>query len=83
MASSYDNVLTVRASVGSRLSELDSIDNAGMARGLGYSKQLKDLQDLDYNTAITQLQLRSTALEAASLAFRKIQSANLLAMRGN
>lgn len=79
----YDNVLTVRSSVGARLAELDSIDNAGMSRGLGYSKQLKSLQDLDYYTATTQLQLRSAALEAASLAFRKIQSANLLAMRGN
>ncbi|MFC3338455.1 flagellar hook-associated protein FlgL [Paracandidimonas soli] len=79
----YDNVLTVRSSVGARLAELDSIDYAGMSRNLGYSKQLASLQDLDYNTATTQLQLRSAALEAAALAFRKIQSANLLAMRGN
>src|SRR3546814_956829 len=69
----YNNVLTVRASVGARMNELDALDANGAQRGLGYSSQLSKMEDLDYYTATTQLQLRSSALEAASLAFRKIQ----------
>lgn len=73
----HDNVLTVRASIGARMNELDAMDANGNQRDLGYSKELSRLEDLDYYTAITQLQLRSSALEAASLAFRKIQSLSL------
>ncbi len=79
----YNNVLTVRASVGSRLNELDALDANGAQRGLGYSSQLSKMEDLDYYTATTQLQLRSSALEAASLAFRKIQSLSLFNMSSN
>src|SRR3546814_164267 len=46
----YDNILTVRASVGSRLNEIDSIDANGSQRGLGYTKQLSKLEDLDYRS---------------------------------
>lgn len=73
----YNNVLTVRASVGSRLNELDSIDANGSQRGLGYSQRISKLEDLDYYSASAQLQLRQAALQAATMAFQKIQSANL------
>src|SRR5690606_34190958 len=66
----YNNVLTVRASVGARMNELESLDANGAQRTLGYRSQLSKMEDLDYYTATTQLQLRSSALEAASLAFR-------------
>jgi len=74
----YDNVLTVQSSVGARMAELDAIDDTGAARHLGYSQQLAQLEDLNYYEASTQLQLRSAALEAAALAFRKIQGASFL-----
>lgn len=77
----YNNILTVRASVGSRMNELDAIGATGSARSLSYSAQLSKLEDVDYYTATTQLQLRSTALEAASLAFKKIQSLGLFNTR--
>lgn len=73
----YDNVLTVRSSIGTRLNELDSLEANGDQRGLGYAQEMTRLEDLDYYTATTQLQLRSSALEAASLAFRRIQSLSL------
>ncbi|HWK70734.1 MAG TPA: flagellar hook-associated protein FlgL [Burkholderiaceae bacterium] len=79
----YDNVLTVRASVGARMNELEALDANGAQRSLGYSSQLSKMEDLDYYTATTQLQLRSSALEAASLAFRKIQSLSLFNMGSN
>ncbi len=77
----YNNVLTVRASVGARMNELDAISATGSARSLSYSSQLSKLEDVDYYTATTQLQLRSTALEAASLAFKKIQGLGLFNTR--
>lgn len=76
----YDQVLTVRASVGSRLAEIDAIDASGSTRGLGYANQLSKLEDVDYYTVTTQLQLRSSALEAAALAFKKIQGTSLFNM---
>ena len=73
----YNNILTVRASIGARLNELDAIDADGSQRGLSYSSQLSSLEDLDYYSASASLQLRQSALQAATEAFRKIQSTNL------
>lgn len=79
----YDNVLTVRASVGARLNEIEALDANGDLRNLSYRSQLSKLEDLDYYTATTQLELRKSALEAAALAFRKIQGTSLFNMGGN
>lgn len=76
----YDQILTVRASVGARMNEIDAIGNSGAARGLSYTKQLSTLEDVDYYSATAQLQLRTSALEAAALAFKKIQSTSLFNM---
>lgn len=76
----YDQVLTVRASVGSRLAEIDAIDGAGESRSLSYANQLSKLEDVDYYTVTTQLELRRSALEAAALAFKKIQGTSLFNM---
>src|SRR5690606_34186123 len=46
----YDQVLTIRASVGSRLAEIDAIDGAGESRSLSYANQLSKLEDVDYYT---------------------------------
>jgi flagellar hook-associated protein 3 FlgL len=72
-----DNVLTVRASVGSRLQELDALDNAGEDRHLQYSQILSDLQDLDYAQALTQLSQQQITLEAAQRSFVKISGLSL------
>ena len=76
----YDQVLTVRASVGSRLAEIDAIDASGNSRSLSYANQLSKLEDVDYYTVTTQLELRRSALEAAALAFKKIQGTSLFNM---
>ncbi len=75
--SHYDNILTVRASVGARLNELDALDENGSQRSMGYSLRLTALEGLDYYSASMQLQLRLSALEAATLAFKRIQSSSL------
>ncbi len=73
----YDNVLSVRASAGTRMNELDALSANGSSRILEYKGQLSQLEDVDYHTAITQLTLRTTALEAAAMAFQKIQNTSL------
>src|SRR5690606_31150622 len=73
----YNNVLSVRSSAGTRLNEIDALQANGSANIMEYKNQLSQLEDLDYYTAITQLQLRTTALEAAAMAFQKIQNTSL------
>ncbi len=74
---SLDNVLTTRASVGSRLNELDVIDSVGNNRKLSYAQTLSDLVDLDYNQAISDYSLRQVGLQAAQKAYVGIQSLSL------
>lgn len=77
---SYENILTVRASVGARMNEIDAIESSGKLQGLHLATEISRLEDLDYYSASTQLELRTSALEAAALAFKKIQSTNLFAI---
>lgn len=72
-----DNVVTVRASVGTRLQEIDSLDNAGTDRNLQYSQILSELQDLDYTQAITLLSQQQFTFEAAQKSFVKTSSLSL------
>jgi flagellar hook-associated protein 3 FlgL len=72
-----DNVLTVRASVGARLQQIDSLDDIGSDRDLQYSSTLSDLQDLDYTKAISQLSQQQVTLQAAQQSFVKITGLSL------
>jgi len=72
-----DNVLTVRASVGARLQELDALNNAGEDRNIQYSQILSELQDLDYTQALTKLSQQQITLEAAQRSFVTISGLSL------
>jgi flagellar hook-associated protein 3 FlgL len=72
-----DNILTVRASAGTRLQELDSLDYAGEDRDLQYSQMLSELQDLDYTKALTQLSQQQVTLEAAQRTFVTVSGLSL------
>jgi flagellar hook-associated protein 3 FlgL len=72
-----DNVLTTRASVGSRLKELDSLDDAGSARDIQYADQLSAIQDLDYVKAISDLSQKQMMLQAAQQSFVKVSGLSL------
>ncbi|MGV8900070.1 MAG: flagellar hook-associated protein FlgL [Burkholderiaceae bacterium] len=74
---SYDNVLNVRASVGTRLKELDSLDNTGDDRNLQYQTTLSQIQDLDVVKAYTDITQQKTILEAAQMAYVKTTSLSL------
>ncbi|MBI3903665.1 MAG: flagellar hook-associated protein FlgL [Nitrosomonadales bacterium] len=70
-----DNVLTVRASIGARLNALDSESTLTSSLDLQYKQTLSQLQDVDYNKAITDLTQQQTMLQAAQKSF--LQVANL------
>lgn len=73
----YDNVLTVRASGGARMNELDALDDDGENRKLNYAAQLMDLEQVDIREASSNLASYRVGLEAAQLAFMKIQGLSL------
>ena len=72
-----DNVLTVQASVGARLNEIDALDAIGSQRNLSYTKQLSNLEDVDIYSVTSELLLRKVALDAAASSFSTIQGSSL------
>lgn len=72
-----DNILTVRASVGARLNELDVVDSVAGNRMINYEQTLSDLVDLDYVEAAADYSLRQVGLMAAQKAFVDIQGVSL------
>jgi len=72
-----NNVLTVRASLGVRLNELDALQAEGENLGLEFKKSLALLQDVDYNKALSDLAMQKTALEAAQQTFSKVSGLSL------
>ncbi len=72
-----DNVLTVRASVGARLNELDVVDTVAENRALNYEQTMSDLVDLDYVEAISEYVLRQVGLQAAQQSFMGIKGLSL------
>lgn len=74
---SLDNVLTVRASAGARLNELDVVDAVSSNRMLNYEQTLSDLVDLDYAEAISEYSLRQVGMQAAQKAFVDIKGLSL------
>jgi flagellar hook-associated protein 3 FlgL len=77
LRSSLDNILTVRASVGSRMKELDYLDDSGSDLGIQYSATLSKLQDLDIVKAISQYASQQTTLEAAQKSFKTMSGLSL------
>ncbi|QEA39694.1 flagellar hook-associated protein 3 [Pistricoccus aurantiacus] len=77
---SLDNVLTVRASVGARLNELDVVDTVGSNRMLNYEQTLSDLVDLDYSKAISEYSMSQVGLQASQKAFMGLKNMSLFDM---
>lgn len=72
-----DNALTVRASAGARLNELDVVDGVGANRMQNYDQTLSNLVDLDYVDAISEYSLRQVGMQASQQAFANIQGNSL------
>jgi flagellar hook-associated protein 3 FlgL len=76
-----DNALTttstVRASIGSRLSEIDDLDSAGSDLGLQYTQTYKDLIEIDPAAAYSSFLQQSYTLDAARQTFMKVAGMSL------
>ncbi len=77
VSNSLDNVLTVRASLGSRLNELDTLDTVGDARSLNYDTTRSQLEDLDYMSAYSEYSLAQVALQFSQKTFTDIQKLSM------
>lgn len=77
MTSALDNVLKVRASVGSRLREIDAAQSADEELNLHYEEGISSLRDVDYAKAATELTQHQLYLEAAQKSFLQVSGLSL------
>jgi flagellar hook-associated protein 3 FlgL len=75
--SAMDHILTVNASIGVRMRELDSSQNTSRDLGLHYDQDLSRLQDLDYASALSELAQKQFSLEAAQKSYVAVTSLKL------
>ncbi|MBA2658209.1 MAG: flagellar hook-associated protein FlgL [Nitrosospira sp.] len=77
LSNSLDKVLQVRSGVGTRMNEVDTLNETGDDLSLQYKQQLSDLQGVDYAKAISDLTQQQTYLQATQQAFLKVQGLSL------
>ncbi|MGK9171665.1 flagellar hook-associated protein FlgL [Yokenella regensburgei] len=77
LRNSLNNVLTVRAELGTQLDELDKLDSLGDDRALGLTQQMSDLVNVDWNAAISSYTMQQAALQASYKAFSDMQGMSL------
>lgn len=77
LSQAFNKVLDVRTSVGSRLSELESLSSATSARDLQYEESLSNLQEVDYIKGISDLTRQKMVLDAAQKSFVQISGLSL------
>jgi flagellar hook-associated protein 3 FlgL len=72
-----ENVLRVRATVGTQLVEVENLQNLGTDLDLQFSQTLSRLQDVDFAEAISRLTQQQTFLEAAQQSFLRVSNLSL------
>ncbi len=72
-----ENISTIRTSLGSRLRELDALQVTGEDIGLQYKGKLSELQDVDFNKAVSDLNQKQTSLTAAQKTFKQVSDLSL------
>src|SRR5690606_23237431 len=77
LAHALDKILTVRASVGAHMKELDYLDSAGDDLGIQYQATLSGLEDLDVVKAISEFSRQQTTLQAAQMSFKTMSGLSL------
>jgi flagellar hook-associated protein 3 FlgL len=70
-------VLGVRATMGARLNELDSLQTTGSQLGLQFKATLSKIQDTDYNKAATEWAQQKLQLQAAQQSFAQVSKMSL------
>lgn len=77
LSNALDNVLTVRAELGTQLDELDKLDSLGDERALGQQMQMQALTGVDWNATISDYMMQKDALQASYKAFSDMQGMSL------
>jgi len=77
VTNAHDNVLTIVSSVGSRMNEIDALDDGGASRVLMDKSYLSSIEDLDPASAISEFYQRQTSLQATQMTFAKLASISL------
>ncbi|ADU68790.1 flagellar hook-associated protein FlgL [Pantoea sp. At-9b] len=80
LSNSLNNVLSVRSAVGSKMSELDTLDAQGDDRDTIMASQMSDLVDVDYTSAISSYTMQQTALQASYTVFTQMSKMSLFQM---
>lgn len=71
------HVDNVNAGVGARLNTIDQTASSRADQSTSLKNTLSNLRDVDFAQAASQLNLQSTALQAAQLSFQKVQGLSL------
>ena len=77
LKSSQDTILTVQASVGAYMKELDYLDSAGDDLKIQHATTLDDLQGLDMVKAISDFSQQQMTLQAAQMTFKTMSGLSL------
>lgn len=77
LSNAFDKVLETRAAVGAKLKELDALEDTGSYLHLQHQTRLSELQDLDYNEALSKLAMQQITLEAAQKSFIQVAGLSL------
>lgn len=77
LTNALDKILSVRATVGSGLKELDHLDSAGLDLNIAYSQQIGDLIDSDPVETISRFTQLQTNLEAAQKSYKALTGLSL------
>jgi flagellar hook-associated protein 3 FlgL len=72
-----DRIVDVRARIGARLNTADDQANLNSGIGVDLKAQLSKVQDADYSTVVSTLNLQMTGLQAAQAAYVKVQGLSL------
>ncbi len=72
-----NNLLEVRASLGTRLNEIDVLDSTGEDLNIQYKDAMHQLQDLDMAEAVSNFTQQQQALEAAQKSFLQVSHLSL------
>ena len=72
-----DRIVDVRARIGARLNTTDDQQNLNASVGVDLKAALSKVQDTDYASAVSTLNLQMTGLQAAQAAYVKVQGLSL------
>ncbi|WP_299996625.1 flagellar hook-associated protein FlgL [uncultured Cedecea sp.] len=77
LGNALDNILSVRAELGTQMAELTKLDELGSERALGQKSQMTTLTGVDWSAAISDYLMQKDALQASYKTFSDMQGMSL------